>query len=198
MFSIVIYIAFRDNTVKNGKITPMTLSERTPSMHVLFAVSLFTAAWFKADWRNWQQYHSTLLYIGFCNLLYNLLCQDYLLWKYKPDFLLNHQLTDLVYTIIILPSIAFVYLSNYPDTAKKKQKVFYIIKWVTGSLLVEGIFLLSGHLDLRYGYEYWMEVFFYPCMYIMLKLHLTRPLTAYALSILVIVFMMALFNVPLK
>lgn len=166
-------------------------------MHVLLAASLLAAVLLKADWRNWHEYHTTMLYIGLCNLLYNLLCQDYLLWKYKPDFLLNHRLTDVLYTIIILPSIVLLYLSNYPKNDKKKAG-FHIVKWVIASILIESVYIASHHLELQHGYKLWMEFLFYPCMYIVLKIHHSRPLPAYALSVAIILFMVHYFDVPLK
>ncbi|MBE4909502.1 hypothetical protein IMZ08_15735 [Bacillus luteolus] len=165
-------------------------------MHVGITIAVLLAVYWKADWKNWRHYHPTLLYVVICNLLYNCLCAGYLLWEYKPDFLFHHNSTDLVYSFIVLPGIALLFLTGYPYETKMKKQFTYISKWVVLSLIVEGIVLLFGFIVLNRGWKYWMEVPFYFTMYYLIRLHHTRPLLTYVLSIIIIVFLMNAFDVP--
>jgi hypothetical protein len=168
-------------------------------MHLVAAMCLLGFAIWQGDWRHWQKYALTIAYVIICNFLYNLLCQDYLLWEHKPDFLPDkHYLVELLYLFIILPALTLVYLTHYPFTKKKSKQIRYIVIWVIGSVIVEYPFVHFERLLLKHGYEFWMEFIFYPVMYIMIRLHFTRPLLTYLLSTICIIFMVWYFKVPLK
>lgn len=55
-------------------------------MHLILACIILIVAYFKSDWRNGKKYGSTVYYVITSNLLYNVLCGDYLLWKYNADY----------------------------------------------------------------------------------------------------------------
>lgn len=168
-------------------------------MHIFITVSLLLFALWKGNWRQWQKYIHTIMYVIICNLLYNVFCHDYYLWKYEPDFFPHsHVGVDLIYTFINLPAITLVYLTHYPfDTSLRKQ-LRYIAIWVIGSLIVEFPLHMFDRLLLQHGYEYWMEVFFYSFMYSLIRLHQTRPLLTYGISAFVAGFMLWYFKVPIK
>ncbi len=168
-------------------------------MHLLLTFSMVLFAYKKADWKNINKYGLTIFYMITCNLLYNMLCRDYLLWKYKADILPHsHVIVELLYTFIILPLVTLLYLSNFPKSGRLLHKVQYFILWVLGSLLMSVIFVKTGRLEMQHGYKVWMDGLFYPVMYGMLRLHYRRPLLAYIFSIGIIIFMLKYFNVPIK
>ncbi|MFD2614376.1 CBO0543 family protein [Paenibacillus gansuensis] len=169
-------------------------------MHVLFTLAILCFVYFKGDWRDWQKYGLSMFYPAACDLLYNILCQDKLLWSYHPDphlFPRSHVAVDLLYTFLILPSVALMYLTNYPFGERAWRQCKYILLWVAGSLAVEYVFIAFGRLELMNGYRFWMEALFYPTMYLMLRLHYTRPVLTYLISIFIIWFLMSVFEVPL-
>ncbi|WP_078549636.1 CBO0543 family protein [Litchfieldia alkalitelluris] len=167
-------------------------------MHIIVTVIFLCFLFIKGTYRNLNKYGLTVYYVITCNLLYNILCHDHLLWEYKPGVLTTHVLVDLLYTFIILPSVTLLYLSNYPFLQKWLKQARYIMYWVAGSLVISLYFYKTGRLEFNHGYKLWMDALFYPVMYIMLRLHHTRHLLTYILSIIVIVFMMLYFNVPIK
>ncbi|MHC0038509.1 CBO0543 family protein [Pseudoneobacillus sp. C159] len=168
-------------------------------MHLVLTISLLCCVYWKGDWRNWQKYALTIAYVMICNFLYNLLCQDYLLWEHNPDFLpKKHYIVELFYSFIILPSVTLLFLTNYPFLKKRTHQIRYIAYWVIGSVVIEIPFVLFDRLFLKHGYKFWMEPLFYSTMYYMIRLHFTRPLLTYALSALCVVFMVWYFKVPLK
>lgn len=165
-------------------------------MHIGFMVIILIITWWKADWRNWGMYHPTLLYVASSDLLYNYLCTKHLLWAYKPDVILTHNSVDLVYTFIILPAISLLFLTNYPNGFRNSRHIRYITVWVLASLAVEKIIIMAGYLQFNNGWKFWMEIPFYYTMYSLIRLHQTRPLLTYALSILIIIFLINTFDVP--
>ncbi|HLO12190.1 MAG TPA: CBO0543 family protein [Pseudoneobacillus sp.] len=168
-------------------------------MHLGLTALLFSWAIWKGDWRNWRKYILTIQYVVACNLLYNFLCKNYLLWQYKADFLPDkHYLIDLFYTFINLPSVTLLYLTFYPYKEQKQKQVKYIAYWVIGSLMVEIPFLLFDRLFLKHGYEYWMDAIFYFFMYSFIRLHYSKQLLTYGMSAVIIVFLVWYFKVPLK
>ncbi|MFP5114117.1 CBO0543 family protein [Bacillaceae bacterium C204] len=168
-------------------------------MHLLLTIILIIVVFWKGDWRHWQKYILTIYYVVTCNLLYNLLCKDHMLWKHNPDILpKSHTLVDLLYTFIVLPAMVLLFLSHYPFSNSKGKQVRYIVLWVVGSLIVEYPFYKMHRIILNNGYDYWMEPFFYTLMYSMIRLHYSRPFLTYGLSIVVIVFMLHYFNVSIK
>lgn len=168
-------------------------------MHTILTAILLLAAFWKGDWRNWRKYHHTFLYIVTCNLLYNFLCRDHLLWKQDPDFLpKSHAIVDLIYTFINLPAMTLLYLTHFPFKTSNGKQVRYILWWVLGSLVVEYPFYQMGRIHLQHGYQFWMEPIFYTTMYTMLRLHHTRPLLTYGISAIIILFLIQYFHIPVK
>ncbi|UII55257.1 hypothetical protein LS684_16590 [Cytobacillus spongiae] len=167
-------------------------------MHVLLAILLCLGLIKRGQLTGWKDYHSTLLYIATCNLLYNCLTEDYKLWKYNADFFENHIMTDLLYSFIILPIVALLFLTNFPNEVERKKKGIYVLKWVIACLLTEALFLSFNRLELMHGYKYWMEIFFYTTMFLMIRLHTKKPLATYFLSIIIIITLIQLFDVPIK
>lgn len=168
-------------------------------MHLVLTIILFSFAYLKGNWRNLQLYGLTIAYVIICNLLYNVLCNDYLLWQHKADFLpKKHFIVDLFYTFINLPAVTLLYLTHYPFSKKITKQVRYIAFWVIGSMLVEYPFIKFERLLLKHGYEYWMDILFYFGMYSLIRLHFSRPLLTYGISVFCIVFMLWYFQVPLK
>lgn len=168
-------------------------------MHLILAFLLLGAAAWKGDWRNWRKYSLTMAYVIICNLLYNLLCWDHLLWEHKADFLPDkHVIVDMLYTFITLPAVTLLFLSHYPYQKPASKQFTYIVYWVAGSMLVEYPFVRLGRLHLDNGYKYWMDFIFYSVMYSFLRLHFTRPLLVYGLSVPWILFLLWIFEVPIK
>lgn len=168
-------------------------------MHLILTIIMLVFAIWKGDWKQWQKYALTIAYVIICNFLYNLLCQNYLLWEHKPDLLpQKHYIVELFYLFIILPAATLLYLTHYPFSKKVIKQIKYIIYWIIGSVIVEYPFVHFKRLLLKHGYEFWMEFFFYTAMYVILRLHFTRPFVTYVLSVICIVFMVWYFRVPLK
>ncbi|MGD6966191.1 CBO0543 family protein [Rossellomorea vietnamensis] len=167
-------------------------------MHTVLTITLLSFAYFKGNWREWEKYHLTIFYVIICNLLYNMIAQDKLLWEYYPDILpKSHTLVDILYSFINLPVITLLYLTHFPFNASHLMKVRYIALWSGVSFVIEYPFYKFGRLLLQNGYEYWMDIFFYIVMYSMIRLHFSRPFLTYILSAIIAAGMIWLFEIPL-
>jgi hypothetical protein len=167
-------------------------------LHTLTHILFIFLAYKFADLKQWKKYQSTLLYICALNLLYNFLSANYDLWKYQPDFYSNHSLTEVGNSVILLPAIAFIFLSNYPENESKKRVLIYFLKWIIGSFLIEAPYVYFDKITFHHGYNYWMEPFFYTLMYSFIRLHHTRPILTYFLSGIVVLGFILGFNVPVS
>ncbi|WP_419887892.1 CBO0543 family protein [Neobacillus niacini] len=170
-------------------------------MHILFN-SLFLIAGLKwGDWRNWSQYHSTILFFWFGDLLYNFLCKNYLMWEYKETMfgqhlLPNHLTVSLLIMFVAYPASVLIYLGNLPETTMKKA--LWLLFWVTLFSLVEYINL--HYLDLiehHHGWTMAWSVIFNLLVFFMLLLHYKYPIVALILSIPIILFFVMYFKVPI-
>ncbi|WP_421383713.1 CBO0543 family protein [Bacillus salacetis] len=168
-------------------------------MHIVLTTALSLFAFIKGNWREWEKYHLTIMYVTICNLLYNHLAQNKMLWEYYPDFYpKSHIIVDILYSFINLPAITLLFLTYYPFTASRLKKFRYITLWAAASLIIEYPFYKYDRLLLQHGYEYWMDLFFYIVMYSMIRLHYSRPFLAYFLSALIAAAMLWMFEIPLE
>ncbi|WP_246050129.1 CBO0543 family protein [Aquibacillus sediminis] len=83
-------------------------------MHVGITILIIIAVWRKGDWRNWEKYHTVMLYFALGNLTYNFLTASYFLWRMDADFISNHTLTEMLYTFIVFPGTALLFIGNFP------------------------------------------------------------------------------------
>lgn len=157
----------------------------------------FFIAWRWGDWRNWSKYQSTFLYMITTDLTYNLLTYNYSLWEYQPTVIFpNHTLTNLTLIVIGYPSLIFIYLGRYPK--KKMNQFLWITFWIFLESFLEWIALQLGVITYHNGWNFLWSVFFDVAIYVMLRLHYTKPLLTYGLSIIITVGFLIIFKVPVS
>ncbi|WP_226665321.1 CBO0543 family protein [Metabacillus litoralis] len=165
-------------------------------MHTLTHLACIFFVYKFANLREWKNYHPTLLYICVINLLYNFLLANYDLWKYQPDFYSNHSLTEVGNSIILLPAIAYIFLTYYPENQGMRKILKYYLKWIVWSLVIESVYVYFGKITFHHGYKFWMEPFFYILMYTFVRLHYKKPLLTYFLSVIVVLLLLWIFDIP--
>lgn len=163
-------------------------------MHVFLAIFTILILWLRGDYKHWQKYHTTMLYYAVGNLAYNFICANYLLWRLNPDFLSNHSQTEMLYTFIVFPATALMFLARYPNTWKRK--LLHYATWISLYLSLELVFIWLGKIEYQYGWNFWWSVFLVIIMFPMFRLHHTRPLLTYILSVPITIFLMYVFDVP--
>ena len=163
-------------------------------MHVVMAVIVIIAVWWRGYYKDWKKYHTTMLYYALGNLTYNFLCANYILWRFNPDFISNHTLTEMIYTFIVFPGTILMFLGNYPKTFYKQ--VLHNLWWITVYVLVEVVYLITDKIYYQYGWHLWWSAILVAVMFPMFRLHHTRPLLTYILSVPITLFLLWYFNVP--
>ncbi|WP_078544865.1 CBO0543 family protein [Litchfieldia alkalitelluris] len=165
-------------------------------MHIILSVFVIFIVWKWGDWRNWQKYHAVMLYFVMGNLLYNFLTANYFLWRLEADFLSNLTLTEMLYTFIIFPGTALLFIGNYPEGKGLKRVLLHYLFYIGWYAGIELIFSHTGHIIYQFGWTYWWSVGFDLFMFPMLRLFYKKPLLAYLLSIPIGVFFILWFDVP--
>jgi hypothetical protein len=163
-------------------------------VHMTMSAFVIYAVYRWGDWRNWQQYHSTMLYIAVSNLMYNFLCANYFLWRLSSELISNHTLTEVLYTLIVFPGTALLFLSNYPDTLNKK--LVYYLKWIGIYIGFEAVYVVFKKIEYQYDWNIFWSFVFLIVMFPMLRLHYKRPLLTYVVSLPVAIFLLWVFEVP--
>ncbi len=156
---------------------------------MLLAAAAFTIifAFRRSDWRNWQRYHDTLIYISMSNLLYNFVYDDKKLWQYMPD----HFASDLLVTLVILPLTGLIFLTNYPDSFT--AQAVKILKYVSVYFAVEALFWFIGVIEYDNGWHIWLSLPWNIVMFPLWALHHKKPLLAYAASCVLLIVMEIVF-----
>lgn len=165
-------------------------------MHVTIGLAVLVASFKWANWKEWERYYPTILYIIALNLLYKFFAlSKFHLWKLSSqDFFFNSHMGIMVWHIFIINTLlTFIYLSNFPEEELKK-KIVYILKWVLLFILIEILLLKSNHINYYHGWSLGWTAFFDLVMFSMLRLHYKKPLLAIVLSITNIFFYLVVFD----
>ncbi|WP_336773913.1 CBO0543 family protein [Paenibacillus sp. MMO-58] len=165
-------------------------------MHLILGVITVLAAWRYGDWRHWQRYHHTMMFIVIGNLLYNFLTAGHFLWKLKPDFLPNHSMTEMVYTFVIFPATALMFISNYPDRYSKI--IGHYLRYIGVYVGVEWFFMLTDRIIYQYGWNLSWSIFFDCTMFPLLWIFHRKPLVAYGIMFLLCLFYIWYFKIPVN
>ncbi|GGK08337.1 hypothetical protein GCM10007063_33420 [Lentibacillus kapialis] len=163
-------------------------------MHIGITVWVILASWRWGDWKNFNRYHSTMLYMSAMNLFYLFLTSKYPLWRMHPDLGLPFTLVTALYTFIIFPFTVLLYLSHFPDSPEKQ--ILYTLKWIVIYIGVEWVGGLFSRITYDNGWHLGWSLIFVLTMFPMLRLHYKKPILTYMVSIFVIAFLVYLFDVP--
>lgn len=158
-------------------------------------LAFFIAAVVSRALKEWKTYYETVIYVSFCNLLYNLLCRDHLTWSYHPDFLLNHTTTDLLNSFVLLPTTTILYLHFYPT--KQAKQIVYYLGWIAGYSAVEYLWFAFGRITYDHGWNFLWSIGFYFAMFYALRAHHTNLKRALLFSLVSVVFLLITFKVPI-
>jgi len=166
---------------------------------LLFRICLFIgflyAVWKWGNWKNWEKYYPTALFMMVVNLSANFLTYNHPFWNYSPDVLVNTQTTlELISCFVILPSTAFIYLSQFPSNSKINE-YGYIVLWV---LIYSGLEFMDHYLikGIYYtnGWSWLSSTIFDFAIFSILRLHYLRPFWAWIVTILLAAAILMAFN----
>lgn len=165
-------------------------------MHIAITLWAIAASWRAWSWERFHTFHATLLYIAAMNVLYLFFTAGYPLWKMQPDLGLPSSIVDMLYTFIIFPCTAILFLAHYPESLK--AQTYHILKWTIIYISVEWVGDLFGRITYHHGWNLGWSLLFVIMMFLMFRLHYKRPLLAYLLTFILIVLILCYFKVPLE
>jgi hypothetical protein len=167
-------------------------------MHLMIAAFTLIAAWRWGDWKNWQLYYPTILFMIVGNFLYNVLTYHYPIWMYKDStFFPNHTTADIFNSFVLFPAVILIFLPHYPKESMIK-KVKYLALWITVFVSVEWFLGYLGYFSYYNGWTLGWSFLFNVGMFMILRIHFKRPLLAWAISVFVILFLVIYFDVPIE
>lgn len=167
-------------------------------MHVTLILWSIFAAWRWADWKHWRRYHPTMLFMALSSAMYDVLVNDgsFYLWRYIGTLYFSEEMASLLYTLVAFPATALLFLSNFPDAIWWKQAL-HIVKYVAIYVILEIVGLHYGTISHAHSWNMWWSTLFNLAMFLILRLHLKRPLLAYAVSVGIAAYLMFHFHVSL-
>lgn len=145
--------------------------------------------------KEWRRYYPTLLYVALCNLLYNVLCLNNLVWSFHPQLLLTHKSADLVNTFVLLPMMTILYLHFFPENGKRAR--YYYTGWVLGFSALESVWYWSGAISYHGGWGLLWSLGFNFAMFFALRLHYKNVGWALWFSLFSTLFLIVVFHVSI-
>ncbi|HLO13151.1 MAG TPA: CBO0543 family protein [Pseudoneobacillus sp.] len=166
-------------------------------MHLAIGILAIAISLKWANWKEWQRYYPTMLYIVLSNLLYKFFAlSEFHIWKLSShDFFFNNHIQIFLWHIFIINTLCtFVYLSNFPEGEDWHKRFFYILKWLAIYIICESILLKYNHVNYYHGWNIVWTLFFDLVMFLMLRLHFKKPLWAIILSVPNTLFYLFVFD----
>lgn len=165
-------------------------------MHIAITIWAVIASWRAWNWERFYKFHATILYISAMNLVYLFFTTDYHLWRMLPDLGLPPSIIYMLYTFIVFPCSAILFLSHYPKPFK--SQIYHILKWIIIYIGAEWIGSLFNRITYGHGWNLWWSFLFLFLMFPMFRLHYKRPLLTYLLTLVFIALIFYFFKVPWK
>ncbi|MDP4552924.1 CBO0543 family protein [Alkalihalobacillus macyae] len=162
-------------------------------MNLILITLLLLVSLRKGDWKNWELYYPTMLYVSLSSFVYEFISHSHFhLWELQEDHLFNLMNVHFVHNLIINPLVAFLYLSNYPRSLFKK--FYYTVIWIIMFGLIEWLGkwmeVITYHNDWSIGWS----LFFLTIMFPMILLHHTHKLVAIILSFIFATLYLLIFD----
>jgi hypothetical protein len=164
-----------------------------------FRVCLLTgflvSAWKWGDWRNWEKYYSSMLFVMVVNLSVGYLGYHHAFWVFNPDAIVSTEtVVEFVNTYIALPATTLLFLSNMPPVRKVRQYA-YILLWVVIYGTLEGIDHIIGGISYDNGWSYGYSLLFDCAMFITIWIHYARPLLGWLITFSAVTFVVIVFKI---
>ena len=148
--------------------------------NIITSLLFLSAAWRWGNWRNWQKYYPTILFVMVINFAYGYITYNQPLWQIESP-LLKTTLSDFFVTLIGYPSIVLLFLSHYPAGIYKR--IIYISLWALLHLmLVEVVSLQLGFFSYHNGWNIRYALLFEFLMFPMFRIHYKKPLLAWIIT----------------
>lgn len=163
-------------------------------MHITAIIMSLLICYKWGDWRHWNKYYSTIQFFIIGDLMYNVLFNNTMLWRYVCPSL-NHTLINLFIMITVYPSTILVFIPHYPKGVI--NQVIYIFSWTVLYVVVEYISCVLGSFKHDNGWNIVWSSIFCIIMFPLIYLHYRRPLFAWLFTIIEAIIFIVIFQVDI-
>lgn len=165
-------------------------------MYILINGLFLIAGFIWGDWRNWKEYYPTILFLIVGDFLYNILLYDKSMWVFHDLVLPNHTLITILAMTFSYSATVLIYLGRFPNGLKKR--ILWFLFWSGIFLILEYVNNKLGYITYHNGWNMLWSVIFTAIIFLILPIHHKRPLLAWGLSIVFILYLLTVFDVKIS
>ncbi|NWQ42879.1 hypothetical protein MLOOGBEN_19440 [Bacillus sp. EB106-08-02-XG196] len=163
---------------------------------IILSISWIIAAMKFGD-RDWRKYYPSMLFAALGNALYEVLCYKFQLWKMEPNGVGYSMIPMLLLILLGMPLSTWVFLSKYPYKSGIYKKGIYISFFILVFIVLEYVSVRLGAISYHNGWNLGWSLLFVVVMFMVIRLHFSRPILALIVSIPFSLFLCMIFEVTL-
>lgn len=166
-------------------------------MHLIITIFIIIVTVYRGVWKDWEKYHTTMLFFGFMELVYDAIVKekDYFLWRITPELFPSRIPLVGLYVFIIFPLSALLFLSKLPG--KTSKQILHITKWVGIYTLVEAIGSILHRIEYLNSWSLWHSFIFNIILFTGLVLHHKKPFIGYIAFLAVTIIGVLVLKIPI-
>lgn len=165
-------------------------------IYILALAGWIFSAWRWGDWKNWQCYHTSIFYICFCDIFYYFLTFHYPLWRLEPKGVVSSRTLAIMIELVIFICTTLIYLGRFPKGRWKP--VLWIGFWILLYTSLEWGLSRLGVFVYFHGWTLFKSTLFDILAFPIVRLHFSKPLLTYILSIPITIILLYLNHVPVR
>ncbi|WP_412176633.1 CBO0543 family protein [Bacillus sp. T3] len=165
-------------------------------MYIIINILYLFAGFIWGDWRNWQRYYPTILFLIIGDFLYNFLLYKKSMWLFHDVFLPNHTIITVLAMVVSYSATVLIYLGRFPKD--RKRRVYWFFMWSGLYIMIEYVNSKLGFITYHNGWTFGWSIFFTFIIFTILPIHHRNPLIAWFLSIIIILVLLLSFDVKIS
>lgn len=171
-------------------------------MNAIYGLVWLTALFLWGDLRNFKKYYPTFLFFLLGDFLYLYFLSDHFpMWTYVPQGLdkeigLTGTNISLSVMFIKYPVTILIFLGRYPEKQTRVKQLIYLLIWSVIYTINEVLDKSFGLMKYDNGWNIWWSALFDFVMFSILRLHHVRSFHAWVASLIFVLFLWYVFDVP--
>ncbi|MGP4041252.1 CBO0543 family protein [Gracilibacillus sp. D59] len=165
-------------------------------MYIFIFILYLIAGYIWGDWRNWKEYYPTILFFIIGDFLYNFLLYNKSMWLFHDLILPNHTTITILGMFVTYSVTVLIYLGRFPNDWKKRSLWFLL--WSGIYISIEYINSKLGFITYHNGWNIWWSVLFTGIIFLILPVHYKRPLLAWLIASVFVIFLLNIFEVKIS
>ncbi|WP_276356279.1 CBO0543 family protein [Cohnella caldifontis] len=161
---------------------------------LIFSLGALAAFLITKSYKYMDPYYPTVLYVVLVSLLYPVICRGYMVWHYPSWGWFTDKVNGLVQSAVYFPCTTVLFLRYFPR--RTGSRIAYLAAFVAAYAIMEGLLLYWKQIIYEHGWNFGWSVFIDVCMFSMIWLHSRSWKAAWAVSLCILILLLALFRVP--